>query len=431
MPEIVWKASGHLDRFIDPITRCKNCGAIYRPDKLLKSIDRSLLVEEMSFEELSRCIKERGIKCPSCGGELSEVTPYNLMIKTTIGVDTVAYLRPETATTTYLLFNRLLVYYRNKLPIKVFQYGKAYRNEISPRRGVIRLREFEQLEAQIFILREQEYDTDLFENILNEELNLLPWDFQKAGRSSVVVKIKDALDQKFIKKPAFAYTFYVATKALRRLGFSLDNMRFRQHSPIEKAHYADDAWDLEVNTKQYGWLEVCGVHDRTNYDLRRHSQYSGEELTFQKSKSEKEIPQVLEIAFGVERLTYVVLEKFFEIENGKRNVLRLPPFLAPFHVAVFPLIEKNEHQRLVAREVFNKLVSEGFRVAYDASGNIGRRYRRHDEIGTPFCITIDYQTLDDRTVTIRDRDTMKQIRCPIDDLPETLRKLIKGEKKIK
>jgi len=391
MPRIVWEASGHLERFVDPMTKCEKCNSIYRADHLIKERKGK---EPKSMEEMRKEIKE--IKCPKCGSPLKEVIPYNLMIKTTIGLDKEAYLRPETATTTYLLFPRLFQFFRKKLPIKVFQLGKAYRNEISPRQGVIRMREFTQIEAQMFLKKEQEYEFEVPES----DLPLMPYKEKKV----LNIPLKEALKRGYVKKPAFAWCLYVTNDIVKEMGFR--EYRFRQHEPEERAHYADDAWDVEVKIGD-DWVEVCGVHDRTDYDLSRHSKFSGVRM-----EVDGEVPQVLEIAFGSERLVYALLVNSVR-EEKERVVMGLKPQFAPIKVAVFPLVERG---KLVekAKGVLKEIAC--LHPYYDEKGSIGRRYRRQDEIGTPFCVTIDHQTLEDDTVTVRERDSMKQERVKINEL---------------
>jgi glycyl-tRNA synthetase len=379
MPEIVWKASGHLDRFIDMITKCKKCKNVFKMEGLKK--------------------------CPLCGGGLSEPEEYNLMVKTKVGMDKTMFLRPETATTTYLLFPRLFLFFRRSMPIKVFQIGKAYRNEISPRQGVIRLREFTQMESQMFIKKEQEREFPEFDKIRKEKLVLFPYSLKK----QVSISLGEAVKKKYLKKPAFAWCMHVTEQVMKSLG--IKDHRYRQHNPKERAHYADDAWDVEVRINN-DWVEVCGVHDRTDYDLKRHSEFSK-----QKMEAGGEVPQVLEIAFGVERLVYAILMNSIK-KDGERNLMGIHKSLAPFQVAVFPLIGGKDLETL-AEKVYQQL-SKDFRSFYDSSGSIGRRYRRQDEIGTPFCITIDHKSLEDGTVTIRYRDSMEQERVKIDALKVNL-----------
>ncbi|MFX1332266.1 MAG: glycine--tRNA ligase, partial [Promethearchaeota archaeon] len=424
-PAIVWRASGHLEGFIDPIVQCTKCQTAYRADTLIEEHVPEANVKGQSPEELTQSISEYGLKCPSCKGELGEVTQYNLMLKTRLGIDTEAYMRPETATSTYLLFKRFLTFFRDKLPASVFQIGKAYRNEISPRQGMLRLREFTQVEGQIFLLEKDEMEWPPFEEVKGIKLPLLPHQTQERGGEDVSMsKISAALKKGYFQKPAYAWCVYLAYQIFRGMGFRDENIRLRQHLPTERAHYAADAWDVEINTQSYGWVECCGVHDRGNYDLSRHQEYSKEKLSVKVDK-QPVIPEVLEIAFGVERPLFSIIDNSYA-EDDERTWLRFPPEIAPIQVAVFPLMGKEELLE-PARTIYDEMSDSGLITYFDQSGSIGRRYRRQDEIGTPYCVTIDYQSLEDQTVTVRDRDSMEQVRVRTSDLLGVLKQLVMGK----
>ncbi|MFW9800770.1 MAG: glycine--tRNA ligase, partial [Candidatus Thorarchaeota archaeon] len=336
-----------------------------------------------------------------------------------------AYMRPETATGTYLLFKRFLTFFRDKLPASVFQIGKAYRNEISPRQGMLRLREFTQVEGQIFLLESDEYEWPAFEEIRDEKVPLLPIQVQEKGSEKVsLVKMSDAIKREYFQQPAYAWCVYLTYKIFREMGFEEEAIRLRQHLSTERAHYAADAWDVEVLTRSYGWVECCGVHDRGNYDLTRHQEFSKEKLSVRVNK-QLVVPEVLEIAFGVERPLYCIIDNSY-VEDKERTWLKFPPQIAPIQVSVFPLMGKPE---LVepARKIYDEILESGLITYFDQSGSIGRRYRRQDEIGTPFCVTIDYETLDNQTSTIRDRDSMTQVRVRVDEIVGVLRGLVRKE----
>jgi glycyl-tRNA synthetase len=418
MPEIVWKASGHLDRFIDPVINCKNCNTLHRVDNLLQEILLDQTIDGLSFNEMQQLIKENNIKCPKCDKPLGKIEEYNLMLKTSIGNNVIAYLRPETATTTYLLFNRLNQDARRQYPIRVFQYGKAYRNEISPRQQVIRMRAFDQFEIQLFIGREQEMGFEEYSDIKKYSLPLLDWNLQKNGIvKPKFITLKDAINKKILKKPAYAYCLYLGYYLTTKLGYPQEVIRLRQHSQNEMAHYADDAWDLEIMTQQFGWIEICGIHDRTDYDLRQHGVFAKQNFAIPMGSDlkKKEIPQILEIAFGPDRIIYTLLETTFNVEDD-RIVLKLNKDLAPNTVAVFPLVRNKKKIVNLAKEVHEILLNNRIISFFDSSGSIGKRYRRQDELGTPYCITIDYESLEDDSVTIRDRDSMEQIRVKISEI---------------
>jgi glycyl-tRNA synthetase len=382
------------------------------------------MIDGLSFDEMENLVKKHELTCPKCGINFQKIEEYNLMLKTSVGNNVTAYLRPETATTTYLLFNRLNQDARRQYPIKIYQFGKAYRNEISPRQGVLRMRSFDQFELQIFIGREQEMDYEDYEEIKLNKLPLLDWKQQEKGISEPnIISLDKAINAKTLKKPAYAYCLYVAYYLTIILGIPEELIRFRQHSINERAHYADDAWDLEIKTRQFGWVEICGIHDRTDYDLKRHAEYSKQnfEINMGTDPSIKEIPQVLEIAFGIDRIIYTLLETTFNIDEG-RILLKLNPTLAPNTVAVFPLVKNKENIRKLALKIHRDLLENRIGSFYDAAGSIGKRYRRQDELGTKWCITIDYESLDDNSITLRDRDSMEQIRINISNLSETIKK---------
>jgi len=346
------------------------------------------------------------------------------MLKTEVGNNVTAYLRPETATTTYLLFNRLDQDARRQYPIKIFQYGKAYRNEISPRQQVLRMRAFDQFELQLFIGKEQEMNYEEFTEIKDYLVPLLDWKTQEKSQIKPnYISLKKAIEQKILKKPAFAYCIYLGFYLTQKLGYPKNALRLRQHSPNEMAHYADDAWDLEVKTKQFGWVEICGIHDRTDYDLKRHGKFSNQnfEISMGTDPKIKEVPQILEIAFGPDRIIYTLLETCFKVEKDRIN-LKILPELAPNTVAVFPLVRNKEEIMKLSKEVHKNMIEHRIISFFDVSGSIGKRYRRQDELGTPYCITIDYDSLKDNTVTLRERDTMDQKRVKILDLAKIIQK---------
>ncbi|TKJ25295.1 MAG: glycine--tRNA ligase [Promethearchaeota archaeon Loki_b31] len=424
LPKIVWEASGHLERFIDPVIRCKKCNTMIRANKFLQEQLPDQTIDGLSFEDMDKLIEQHGFTCLKCDTPFEKIEEYNLMLKTSVGNNVTAYLRPETATTTYLLFNRLNQDARRQYPLKVFQYGKAYRNEISPRQQVLRMRAFEQFEIQLFIGKEQEMNFEEFEEIKNTKLPLLDW---KSQESKIVIpssiSLEEAINTGVLKKPAFAYCLFLADYLISKLGFPEETIRFRQHSPTEMAHYADDAWDLEINTKQYGWVEICGIHDRTDYDLKRHGSFSNQnfEIPMSTDTNLKEIPQILEIAFGPDRIIYTLLETTFTVED-ERIILKLNPQLAPNLVAVFPLVRNKENIVKLAKKVHKQILNNRKTSFFDSAGSIGKRYRRQDELGTPYCITIDYDSLDDNSATLRNRDTMDQKRVSISEILKIINK---------
>ncbi len=341
----VWEASGHVEGFTDPLVDCKKCKMRWRADQI----------------DL-----EKG--CPNCGGELTEPRMFNLMFKTFMGpVEDdahVVYLRPETAQGIYVNFHNVRESMRKKIPFGIAQIGKAFRNEITPGNFIFRTREFEQMEMQFFV--------------------------------------KPGTDEEW-----FEYWKEERYKWYDRLGINKDKLRFHQHGPDELAHYAKAAFDIEYEFP-FGWSEIEGIHNRTDFDLSRHQEYSGKDLRYYDQEAdEKYIPYVVETSTGVDRLLLTTLVDAYD-EEPDRVVLRFKPYLAPIKAAVLPLV-KRDGMPDVARKIEADLRTR-FKVFYDEGGSIGRRYRRQDEIGTPYCITVDSQTLEDGTVTIRERDSMEQIR---------------------
>jgi len=418
LPKIVWEASGHYNGFNDLIIKCSKCKKVFRPDKLIE--ENKGKPEGMTKKEMLEFIQEHKITCPSCKGRFQQrIEEATLMMKTIIGVDEEAYCRPETATTTYLPFQRYYDFFRKKTPMRVFQIGKAYRNEISPRQNVLRGREFTQAEAQIFLTQEEKIDFKEYEEVKDLKLPLWPYKQQKKGKPKKM-SLKNALNKEYLRNKAYAWCLGITYTSLINLGIPENKIRFRQHYPKERAHYALDAWDVEVLTPTYGWIEVCGVHDRGDYDLTQHSKMSGKKLVFEGKKK----PHVLEIAYGSDRIVLSLIDIFLEKEE-ERIVLRLPSHISPIKVSIMPLVRKDGLPQ-IAKNIYNDLRKE-FIINYDETGSVGRMYRRMDEKGTPYCITIDYDTKKDNSVTIRERDSMKQVRIKIKDLKETLKKLINQE----
>jgi glycyl-tRNA synthetase len=418
VPEIIWKASGHLDGFNDPVIICSKCKSSFRADKLIEE-KTNIAADYFKDEQLISTIKEKEINCPTCKGRFDlEIHRHSLMMKTTIGTNQIAYNRPETATTTYLPFKRYAQFFRNKLPFTVFQIGKAFRNEISPRQHLLRQREFTQAEAQIFLSPEQKNDWILFEEIKNFKLPLWTANQQKENQELTKISVQNAIDKNYLKNKAYAWSLWLAYEIFLSFGIKKENIRYRQHHDDEKAFYANDAWDLEIKLNSFGWTECCGVHDRANYDLTQHEKFSKQKLVVRTESGEIK-PDVIEIAFGVDRPFFALLDiAFFKRDDEKRTVLSLPQNMAPIEIGLLPLVKKDGLPKK-AKEVLKEL--DDFRLYYDATGSIGKRYSRLDAIGVPFCITIDHDSLKDDTITIRERDSLKQIRVKISELKEKLR----------
>ena len=423
-PQIIWEASGHLKGFNDPIVNCSKCKAAFRADKLIEE-QTGVAADHYKDEELINTIKEHEINCPTCKGRFAlEIQRQSLMMKTTIGKDTVAYNRPETATTTYLPFKHYVNFFRGKLPFTVFQIGKAFRNEISPRQHLLRQREFTQAESQMFLSKEMKQTFEPFDKIKEVQMPLWTESMQKSNGTWNMISLKDAMDKKYLKNKAYAWNLWLSFEIITQVGIPVEKIRFRQHHTDERAFYSDDTWDLEIETNSFGWVEMVGISDRTNYDLTQHSKFSKQELTVRSESGEVFIPDVIEIAFGVDRPFYALLDLAFSRReaDSQRTVLSLPVKIAPIQVGIFPLMKKDGLPEK-AEEVLEAL--KDFRTYYDEAGSIGKRYSRLDAIGVPFCITIDHTTLVDNTVTVRERDTLKQDRIAITELKKTLQSTLK------
>lgn len=427
LPDVVWKASGHLDTFNDRTINCSKCKSVFRADKLIEE-NFDVSADSFSDEKILEFIKEKEIKCPSCKGFFEgKIERQSLMMKTKVAGND-ATLRPETATATYLPYPRVANLFRNKFPFGVFQIGKAYRNEISPRQSVLRGREFTQAEGQIFVDPLTKNEWEKYEEIKFEELPF--WDYLMQEKNSPVksISIEKALEKKLIKSQAYGWCIWLAYAQFVNFGIPKERIRLRQHHPDEKAFYADDAWDIEVKLNNYGWTELCGVHDRTDYDLKQHSKFSGVKLEAKREDKSVFTPHVLEIAFGSDRPTYALMDIFYEKkEEGEgKTTFKIPYKMAPLEISIFPLIKKPELIELSKKIKEN--LEKKYIVEYDESGSIGKRYLRSATAGIPYAITVDYESIESNKVTVRDRDSEKQRRVEVNKLRETLEKLFSGDK---
>jgi glycyl-tRNA synthetase len=355
----VWEASGHVAGFTDPLVDCKKCRRRFREDE---------------FE---------GDECPNCGGELTEARQFNLMFRTFMGPveedASVVYLRPETAQGIYVNFQNVLGPSRQKVPFGIAQIGKAFRNEITPGNFIFRMREFEQMEMQYFV--RPDTAAEWFETWKEKRMQ---WYYD--------------------------------------LGINKDKLRFHEHGPDELAHYADKAYDIEYEFP-FGWKELEGIHNRTDFDLQRHQEHSGKDLSYyDQERKERYVPYIVETSAGVDRSLLTFLADAYDVENpgekNERTVLRLSPKLAPIKAAILPLVNRDGMPE-IGHKIADELRSH-LKIFYDGGGSVGRRYRRQDEAGTPFGITIDSQTLEDETVTLRERDSMNQERVKIAELKDKL-----------
>jgi len=501
-PEKVFEASGHVDHFKEPMVECQNCQGRFRADHLLeeKAGISSAEAEKMSLNEIKEEIERHGILCPDCGGKFGEPQHFLTMFKTNIGPysEAVGYGRPEAAQNIFVEFNRLYNVARERLPFGVIQIGHALRNEISPRQGLIRLREFTIADLEFFFDPEEPC-CHLLPEVENEVLPILLCETRlKKCEDTTDLTVREALDRKIIRSEWQAFFMVMAKKLLMELGVPAEKQRFIEKLTWEKAHYSSQSFDQEVLVDRWGWVEVSGHAYRTDYDLKCHMKASGVDMTVYKEYTnpvEKEeltvkpimaklgpvykkeaskvaallakvpaqevadamqkqgyfrvenyevkpdqvdisrqktivrgtrfIPHVVEPSFGADRLFYAALEYAYGIKDD-RVVMSFPRSIAPVQVGVYPLMSKDGLDTKAA-EVQRMLANEGFMVELDETGSIGRRYARADEAGVQLGITIDYDTLKDNTVTIRDRDSWQQVRTQVKDLPELLHSYFQGK----
>ncbi|HLD88794.1 MAG TPA: glycine--tRNA ligase [Candidatus Nanoarchaeia archaeon] len=431
----VWEASGHVSNFADLMVSCKKCKSKYRADTFIEDA-LAIKTEGMKAVDINKLIKENNLKCPNCGGDFEEVKDFNLMFKTNVGPhekeESTAYLRPETAQLIFTNFKLVSEHARLKLPFGIAQTGKSFRNEISPRDFLFRCREFEQMEIEYFIHPEKINDCPYISEVLSHEINVLSAEMQEKEKSAEKMKIKEIIEKKIIKTQWHAYWLAVEHKWFISLGADAEKFRIRQHLGTEKSHYALDTWDLEYNFP-FGWKELQGVANRTDFDIKQHMEHSKKELSlFDEESKTRIVPYVVcEPSQGVERAFLVFMFDAYSFDAERDNiVLRLHPKLAPIKVAVFPLLANKPELVEKARFVYNLLKTE-LNCQFDLSGSIGRRYARQDEQGTPYCVTVDFTSLENEDMTIRDRDTTEQKRIPITEVGEILRKLISNEITVK
>jgi glycyl-tRNA synthetase len=420
VPEPVWQASGHLKDFVDPITQCNSCKSMFRADNLIEEVTGKF-VEGAKADELTKMIKENKIKCPKCKGALTDVRIFNLMLKTNVGPveGTNAYLRPETAQGIFTNFKNILNSTRAKLPFGVAQIGISYRNEISPRQWILRLREFNQMEIEFFV-NPKKPECSKFSEIAKKKLKIVTREEQKKGGKAVELTAGEAMKKQIVPNQWMVHFMVKELEWYQQLGISIEALRHRHMLPEETPHYSKGNFDMEIKF-DFDWKEVVGNAYRADFDLQTHMKHSGKDLAVVED-GEKIVPHVIEPSFGLDRTFYGILLHCF-VEDKKRgwDWFKFPAKIAPYVAAIYPLVSKDGLPEK-AKEVFNSLKG-CFDVFYDESGSIGKRYARADEIGTNYCVTIDYQTLKDNTVTVRDRDSTKQIRVEIKKLPEIIWKL--------
>ncbi len=492
--EDVFAASGHLTSFTDVAIECRECGRVFRADHYIK--EKLGIETDETMDAIQEILESYDLKC-ECGNGFKDPQHFNLMFATTIGLgdSKKGYLRPETAQGIFIDFKRLKDYFRGQLPFGVSQIGRVYRNEISPRQGVIRLREFNQSELEYFVHPENKTHPNF------REYEGIMVTLEDKSENQYDITLREAISRGILPHELLAYFIGKTKQYLLESGVNKEKLKFRQHKDEERAHYAIDTWDAEALT-EYGWIELVGIADRTNYDLKRHAKISGEDMSvfvqfsqpqrvkrkkltplmnklgpnfrdkakliaaeienydgevgnsikvevdgevfevpqefFEVEDVEEEIhgeritPHVIEPSFGLDRLVYTILEHSFDsdtIDGEERKVLRLKNRITPVQVAVLPLLTKDVFLT-VSEEITSVLKQQGIFTEYDTSGSIGRRYRRYDEIGTPFCVTVDKQTMEDRTVTLRGRDTTEQVRISIEELQKVIEEMLQTEKSV-
>ncbi|MBR9679622.1 MAG: glycine--tRNA ligase, partial [Candidatus Altiarchaeota archaeon] len=411
----VWEASGHITAFNDPLVECKACKNRFRADHLLED-KLKINTDRFELAELKKRLNLAKVNCPRCGGELIEPRNFNLMFKTDVGAvqGETSYLRPETAQLIFADFSRIFKTNRASLPFGIAQIGLAFRNEISPRNLVFRAREFEQMELEFFFNPKEPTELGEF-----GKTKMRVWTKQaQEDEQELVEMTASELVEKKLTDSWHAYWLAQSWSFLIKLGLKPENLRLRQHLDKELSHYAKDTWDIDFHYP-FGWKELVGVANRTDFDLKQHAKLSGKDLSIALPDGKKLYPYVLEPSFGVDRLVLALICNSWK-RDSERQIMQLSPKIAPVQLGIFPLVNKDGMPKK-ARDLYEKLKSK-FRCYYDEKGSIGRRYRRQDSIGTPVCITIDGQTNEDKTVTLRERDSMNQTRVKLAEIEKSLEK---------
>lgn len=419
LPEKVFQASGHLDNFNDPLVQCTKCHALHRADSLLG--EEFELTEGTPTERFDELIQKNKIKCPSCKGTLSKTKKFNLMMGINVGATgkLKGFLRPETCQNIFLNFSRIQKTMRKNLPFGIAQTGKCFRNEIAPRNSILRIREINQMEIEVFFNPEKINEIENFKEVEDFKVRVL------LNKKNLIeeIKAKELVSKKIVSGNLVAYYLARLQQFYEGLGIPRNKLRFREVEEEERAFYSRETWDFEVETS-LGWIELVANNYRTDYDLKAHQNVSSKKLKV-KEEDKEFIPHVYEISAGVDRTLYVLLELALREETKKgekRLFLSLSPKVSPFVAGVFPLVNKDGLDKK-AKEIYENLLQHKLSVFFDSKGSIGKRYARIDEVAIPFALTFDFDSLKDKTVTIRERDSTEQKRVLIKELPELLWKL--------
>lgn len=413
MSKSVFEASGHLASFADPIVKCAKCGSTLRADRMIAEAAGVEIPESAGVEEFDAAIRQNRIKCQKCGGDFGSAKKFNMMFKVGIGPEEEpAYLRPETCQSIFVDFPRLYKTMRGKLPLGVAQVGKSFRNEIAPRQSLLRLREFYQAEIEVFCNPQRLDEAGRFSEISGTVIRV-----QAEGGKPAAMTCGEAVESGAVPNRFVAYYLGMLAEFYEKAGIDTARSRFRKLGDREKAFYAEVAFDFEVETT-IGWLELVACNYRSDHDLSGHAGKSKEKFEVMDGE-QKVLPHVFEISMGIDRSLYTILEHSLvdDVEH-ERVVLSLRPYLSPVHVGVLSLVKK-DGLREKTDELYMQ-VKRKFDAFLDHSGAIGRRYRRLDEVGAPFALTVDHQTLEDQTVTLRQRDSMEQSRIKISDIDSVL-----------
>lgn len=423
LPESVFVGSGHLKSFADPIVQCTKCKKYERADKIISEKIGKNVPESLPVEELSEMIVKNKVKCPKCKGDFGKVSKFNMMVESIVGKqgEFKTFLRPEACQSIFMNFVRMVKTMRMKLPQGIAQAGGAFRNEISPRQSITRSVEFAQMDAEIYFDPDKINEFENFKDVEKYKVRVL-----RLGKEKIEeISAGDLVSKKIVPGKIIAYYLAKTQQLWNRMGIPLDKLRFREVDKDERAFYSGGTFDFEVETS-IGWLELIANNYRTDYDCKGHMEKSGTDQSYlDQTTGKRIIPHIWEVSAGVDRTMFAILDNC--LKEGKEGLyFSLNPLLAPYHCTVFPIVNKEGFPEL-AQEIMKSLQNSWFDVYFDDSGSIGRRYARSDEVGIPYCITIDGDSITNKDVTIRDRDSRKQVRVKIVDLNDVLRKLIHGE----